>query len=319
MQSYITSGAYGRAPGANVAITTRSGTNQFRGDAWEFIRNSDLDSLNLFAPSFSTFRQNQFGATFGGPIRKDKLWAFGWYEGLRKALASVNLGTVPTPAEMSGDLSALPEQIYNPNTTTQTGVDASGNPIFTPTPFKNNQIPSNLINPAALALAQHFYPAPNTPIVPGQPNFINTQPLTTTINQWSSRVDAALSKSTSLFTRVSWEKGAMATPGLIPNTGTQLVNPNVQAVLGVTHSPSPTTVLSFHMQYLRTFPQLVQYGSCLPVSQQQSLGLLKDWPGQQGVSAAPCNPGIGISDVSGLPCKPSFHWGPPITGSIGLT
>lgn len=310
VQSYITNGAYGRAPGANVSIATRSGTNQFHADAWEFLRNDVLDSRNFFAADRSTFRQNQFGGDAGGPIRKDKIWAFGWYEGLRKSLASVNLGTIPTPAELGGNLSALPEQIYNPFTTTQTGVDASGNPIFTRTPFANNQIPSSMINPTSLALAQHFYPAPNLPIVPGQPNFINTQPVTTSINQWSSRVDATLPKSTSLFARFSWDKGVVQSPALLPNTGTQLINPNVQAVLGVTRSINSTTVLNLHMQYLRTYPLLEQYGSCLPASQLQSLGLFADWPGQQGVSSGPCNPGVGISDVYGPPGQTFIPLGP---------
>ena len=314
VQSYISSGAYGRAPGANVAIVTRSGTNQFHGDAWEFLRNDVLDARNFFAADRSPFRQNQFGGTAGGPLRKDKIWAFGWYEGLRKSLGSVNLGTVPTPAELSGNLSELSQQIYNPFSTTLTGYDSSGNPIFARTAFPSNQIPSSLLNPTSLALAQHFYPTPNLPIVPGQPNFINTQPVITTINQWSARVDAALAKSTSLFARVTWENGEVQTPGLIPNTGSELLNPNVQAVLGLTHSTSPSTVISFHMQFLRTYPLLEQYGSCLPVSQQQSLGLLRDWPGQEGVSTGPCNPGISISDVAGppgqlfIPLGPANNW-----------
>ena len=310
VQSYITSGAYGRAPGANVAIATRTGTNQLHATAWEFLRNNVLDSRNFFAADRSPFRQNQFGGTAGGPIRKDKIWAFGWYEGLRKSLGSVNLGTIPTPAQLSGDLSALPQQIYNPFSTRQTGVDAQGNPVFARDPFAKNQIPTNLINPTSLTLAQHFYPNPNLPIVPGQPNFINTRPAITTIDQWSVRVDAALPKSTSLFTRVTRQSGNVKTPALLPNTGTEVLNPNLQAVLGLTHSTSPSTVVSFHMQFLRTYPLLKQYGSCLPVNQLQSLGLLRDWPGQEGVSAPPCNPGVSISDVYGPPGQTFIPLGP---------
>src|SRR6266568_5580133 len=184
VQSYITNGAYGRAPGANVSIATRSGTNQFHADAWEFLRNDVLDSRNFFAADRSPFRQNQFGVTAGGPIRKDKIWAFGWYEGLRKSLGSVNLAVVPTPAELGGDLSALPEQIYNPYTTRQAGVDAQGNPVFVRAPFQGNQILSGMINPTSLALAQHFYPAPNLVAAPGSPNFINTEPSSTNQDQW---------------------------------------------------------------------------------------------------------------------------------------
>lgn len=301
VQSYITDGAYGRAPGANVAIATQSGTNELHGDAWEFLRNDAFDARNFFAATRPAFRQNQFGGTVGGPIRKDKIWFFGWYEGLRKSLGSVNLGVVPTAAELNGDLSALPEQIYNPFTTHQVGVDAQGNPIFARDVFANNQIPTTMLNPTSLALAHHFYPSPNLVAAPGEPNFINTQPVNTTMDQWSSRVDAALSDKSSLFTRFTWYKGTLTTPGLLPNTGQQLDNLGVQAVLGVTHTFNPTTVFSYHMQYLRTYPLPTQYGSCLPVGQLSSLGLLGDWPGQEGISAPPCNPDVGISDVAGLP------------------
>src|SRR5262249_55212275 len=173
VQTAMNGGEFGRGPGANTNIVTRSGGNEIHGSVWEFLRNDKFDARNFFNDERSPFRQNQFGVTAGGPIRKDKAWLFGWYEGLRKNLASSLLSTVPTPAELQGDLSDLPVQIFNPLTTRQTGTDNQGNAIFTRDPFAGNRIPSNMINPAA-ALLSKFYPTPNIPnAAPGEANYIN--------------------------------------------------------------------------------------------------------------------------------------------------
>jgi len=89
---------YGRTSGGVVSAVTREGTNKFHGSAYEFIRNSALDPKNYFAtPGPAPFKRNQFGATIGGPIRKDKAFFFFNYEGLRQNLTSATIDTVPSP------------------------------------------------------------------------------------------------------------------------------------------------------------------------------------------------------------------------------
>jgi hypothetical protein len=106
----ITSNAgaeYGNYAGGLVNVVTKSGTNQFHGDVFEFLRNSDLDSRNYFSPTRGVFRQNQFGGTLGGPILRNKLFFFGDYQGTRQTigLATGNI-LVPSAAERQGDFSS---------------------------------------------------------------------------------------------------------------------------------------------------------------------------------------------------------------------
>src|SRR5260370_18293903 len=99
--------------GSVINVVARSGTNQIHGALWEFLRNQDLNARNFFAPSKKPqLIQNQFGAASGGPIRKDKLFIFGAYEGLRVRPASLATAAFPlTAAERNGDFSASPAPV----------------------------------------------------------------------------------------------------------------------------------------------------------------------------------------------------------------
>jgi hypothetical protein len=101
---------YGRTSGGVVNAITRSGTNQFHGSAYEFLRNSALDARNFFdGATVPPFKRNQFGASAGGPIRKDKVFVFGDYEGLRQSLGITKVDTVPSVAARSGTLCSAPD------------------------------------------------------------------------------------------------------------------------------------------------------------------------------------------------------------------
>jgi len=98
------SSEYGRTSGGVVNAITRSGTNQFHGSVYEFLRNSGLDARNFFDGPIPPFHRNQFGADAGGPIRKDKIFIFGDYEGIRQSKGITNLDTVPSDAARNGTL-----------------------------------------------------------------------------------------------------------------------------------------------------------------------------------------------------------------------
>jgi hypothetical protein len=101
---------YGRTSGGVVNAITRSGTNQFHGGVYEFLRNDALDARNFFdGAQIPPFRRNQFGADAGGPIRKDKVFVFGDYEGIRQSKGITNVATVPSPAARSGTLCSAPD------------------------------------------------------------------------------------------------------------------------------------------------------------------------------------------------------------------
>jgi len=97
---------YGEYSGGQISVITKSGTNDFHGNAFDFLRNTDLDARNYFSPTRGAFRQDQFGGTFGGPIRKDKLFFFVDYQGTRQT-QGVDTGNiaVPSSADRIGDLS----------------------------------------------------------------------------------------------------------------------------------------------------------------------------------------------------------------------
>jgi hypothetical protein len=111
-----TSAQYGAAAGANIDVMIKSGTNQYHGTVYEFLRNDKLDSRNYFAQNVPEYRQNQFGFTVGGPVAipklyngKDKTFWFFNYEGNRIRAGNTSFQTVPTPAQISGDLSKNPD------------------------------------------------------------------------------------------------------------------------------------------------------------------------------------------------------------------
>ena len=98
---------FGNSLGSTTNIITRSGTNQIHGAAWEFLRNDVFDATNYFASTTEPLKQNQFGASLGGPIRKDKTFLFGFYEGFRNRQGETTSATVPSVAQRGGDFSAL--------------------------------------------------------------------------------------------------------------------------------------------------------------------------------------------------------------------
>ena len=126
------SAEYGRTSGGVINAGTRSGTNQFHGDAYEFLRNSALDARNYFDPAtIPEFRRNQFGGSAGGPIRKDRTFVFGDYEGLRQSLSLDELDSVPSQAARNGLLCSIPQPgvcspqrvTGSPNPDPATGID----------------------------------------------------------------------------------------------------------------------------------------------------------------------------------------------------
>jgi len=113
---------YGNYSGGQINVVTKSGSNQFHGDLFDFLRNTDLDAKNFYAPNRGVFIQNQFGGIFGGPIKKNKLFFFGDYQGTRQILGATQFYPVPSVADRSGNLSDQASSFA-------TATDANNNPI----------------------------------------------------------------------------------------------------------------------------------------------------------------------------------------------
>jgi hypothetical protein len=138
---------YGGTSGATTSVVTKSGDNSWHGSLYEFLRNDIVDARNYFSATVEPLKQNQFGGTLGGPLRRDRLFAFGYYEGFRNRQGVTRSGNVPTPAQRRGDFSGMPFPLLNL---------AGGG-----APFPNNQVPASLLDPLGVKASQ-LYPAGNT-------------------------------------------------------------------------------------------------------------------------------------------------------------
>ena len=197
---------YGRAGGGVILAVTKSGTNQFHGGAWEYLRNDAFDATTKLAPSGthkSLLRQNQFGGDIGGPVLlpkyngRNRTFFFVGYEGLRIHQESLTTTFVPTTEERNGDFSAVSTPITDPNT----GL-----------PFLNNQIPSSMLDPVAAAYDTAFVPLPNQ----GGNELQYLQPGPTHENQLTIKIDQSLGSKDRMWFRLFRNKAISTGPNPIP-------------------------------------------------------------------------------------------------------
>jgi hypothetical protein len=209
---------FGRSTGAVVNATTKGGTNNLHGSLYEFIRNQSFDAMNYFDTARQPYHQNQFGATLGGKIIRDKLLFFIDYQGLRVSQAQTTTSVVPTAAERTGDFtSALdlttPTGVLDCNgkptyqgeifDTTQTRATAGG---FCGVPFSYvNNAPSNIIPGSRIDTLGNtlinLFPSPNATGI-GY-NYLSDPVTTQNANQGDARIDQVISKHDSAFYRFS--------------------------------------------------------------------------------------------------------------------
>ncbi len=176
----------GRSGGGYVQMTTKSGTNQLHGSLYEYLRNDRLDARNFFASSKPVLRYNQYGASLGGPIKKDRTFYFANYEGLQIRRQQTILASVPTVAETQGDFSSLATVVRDP---------ATG------TPYPGNIIPVSQQDPVGRAIAS-LYPAPNVEGARSRNNnFRANQPLRTTTHVAVARLDHNFSLNDRVYGR----------------------------------------------------------------------------------------------------------------------
>ncbi len=207
---------FGHSTGSTTNIVTRSGTNEFHGSAWEFLRNNAMDAKSFFADSVEPLKRNQFGATFGGPIRKDRTFFFGYYEGVRNRQGETTRTPVPSDAEKQGNFGDLCTGRTNANgqpdvfdsagncTTAGGQPDPAGQLLnfFVPPNTPPQALPFNQL-PGINSIAQKllpFYPHANS----GDFTFVTTQMLTSDVDQFGMRVDHFLTERDALNFRYSF-------------------------------------------------------------------------------------------------------------------
>ncbi len=213
---------FGRNSGSVVNVVTKSGTNEFHGDTYEFFRNNGLNTRGYFDPAVAPYHQNQFGVTAGGPIKKDKTFIFGSYEGNR-LIQGISSGQVflPSLAQAAGDFSGygspfagtLTDQAFATqlaNRTTGGGSTTCAQAIATaggaaPTPgtpyasiFPNNQVPTQCFDPTANALYNNYVAPYQSAVNPNTGALSVTPGLSQYVNQFTIRFDQKLTNTQQL-------------------------------------------------------------------------------------------------------------------------
>jgi outer membrane receptor protein involved in Fe transport len=220
------SAEYGFSAGSNINVQLKSGTNAFHGSAFEFIRNDAVDARNYFrvAPlKKNVLKQNQFGATLGGPIFHNKTFFFVSYEGLRSIAEVPSLANVLTPAQRNGDFSAYSGTLKNP---------------YTGGTYANKQVP---VNAVAQNIINTYMPLPNGSFSGGQ-NYSGASIGNQSNNQYIGRLDHKFSDKDSLFIHYIYGKRDFPNTDVNPNfryTGTY---PMHNAALQYLHVFSPRLV-----------------------------------------------------------------------------
>lgn len=207
--------AEGTSSAGEISVVTKAGSNQFHGEAFEFIRNSAFDAITFSDPpakKAAPFRRNQFGGAVGGPIRRNKMFFFAHYEGRRQSRSDIELATVPTADMFRGDFSALlslptPIQLYDPATyDPNTGMRQ---------PFEGNIIPEDRINQMSKALLAYYLPATTY----GPRNYAGSPETTDNYDQFGARVDTVLNTKNTLFVQYVHENSPTVNSGLFPLGG----------------------------------------------------------------------------------------------------
>ena len=240
------SSRFGIHPGATVNAVTKSGSNAFHGDMFEYLRNGDLNARNFFAPERDSLKRNQFGGTAGGRIIRDKLFFFGGFQGtINRSNPPVSTTFIPSQAMLNGDFSAITSpvcagrnlQLYNPN-----GGAA----------YAGNQIPTSQLNPIAVTIANKYLPISSADQC-GKVTY--AIPVTGDEYQEVGRIDFVQSEKHTIYGRY------MATSFTNPATydGKNLLTTtqpgNLElaqsATIGDNYTISPNTLNSFHFTFNR--------------------------------------------------------------------
>jgi hypothetical protein len=319
VEAGLFSAEYGRAI-AQVNVSTKSGTNQFHGVAFEFLRNSFFDAKDFFAaPTAPTppFKRNQFGGTFAGPVLipklyngKNRLFFMFNYEGLRERRTLTRTSTLPDARYRSGNFGFLNKVIRDPLNPGQV--------------FPNGAIPESRIDATSRKVLNEFYPLPNqagTGALGIANNYLNSESRSTDGDQWTVRTDLTQSQANSFFFRFSQTKEPQYIPSVIFNQGNNVDVLGQQGVLGHTAVIGPNKVneFKFGMNYFKSAN--IQQRAF----QRNVVGEL----GLRGISQDPLFWGIPVFQISGFAnvgeCNDcpfvnwntTFHWSDNFSWTTG--
>ena len=277
VQVTVNGGAeYGPAAGGVFNSVIKQGTNRFHGSIFDYYGNIILNANSYqsnvegIPRDLDPNTRNNFGGQVGGPILKDKTFFFSSFEGFRQNQPLPETDSVPTAAMRAGNFTGTGYTIYNPATVTCITMTASGCSTYGRSPFPNNTIPQNLINPTASAIMA-LYPLPNLSGITS--NYVVPGPRSSSLNSILERVDHSFSDKTRLygmFTR-SWTE-LHGPVNVFPNVATTNYienNYDLNAIADINHIVSPTMVVDLTASFGRfyafyTVGQVIQQNYSLP-------------------------------------------------------
>src|SRR6266576_2178636 len=294
---------YGSFGGAVVNLTTKSGTNEFHGEVFEYIRNDAFNARDFFAVKKAPYKSNQFGGALGGPIKKDKLFVFGDYQQLLQHSGVTNVRTVPTALQRQG---ILTEGSQHAITNTA---------ACTPNPCSSTSVPAGDINPISRAvLDPSVIPLPN---VAGQPcsggaacnNFVINTVNTQNVPQFDVRVDYAMSDKNRFFVRESYAHRNFTSPApgtifMFGQPGSTSANHNAVISWDYIFSGTTTNALRIGFNRYVTF----HFAESNKFDENNKLGIPNG-----NLAAFPNTSGIAQFNISG------FGDNPHLTGDPGWT
>jgi hypothetical protein len=282
--------SFGRNAGAQINVVTRSGSNQFHGTAYEFFRNDAIAAKNFFAPADQPaprYQRNQFGATVGGPIRKNKTFFFADWESLRLNEGETLVTNVPTKAERGGNF----------NGSGLTAIDPT-----TGAPIPGNILPGYFQDPIGQAIA-NLYPLPNRSNPSA--NFVSSPILTQNQNQFDTRIDQVLGSKDDLAFRYSFVDGTLFDPfngfSSVPGYGLNIPRRAQNAALSETHIFTPSLINEFRLAYNRVSNNTDQQNQGVSINHQLGLPELSTNPRDWGLSQISINGFSPIGDENTSP------------------
>jgi hypothetical protein len=264
VESGLYSAEVGRTAGALINLITKSGGNIFHGSLFEYFRNEKLDAKNFFAGPGPTpaYKLNQYGGSLGGPIKKNRLFFFGDYEGYNLRQGKTSTSTVPTAAMRAGNFSGI-NAIFDPLSSTPSSSSPSG---YVRTPFPGNQVPLYRMDQASLNI-MNLYPLPQTNSAVN--NFTASPEETQNSQKFDTRLDYTVGPQDLLYGRYSFNQTPTLYPsplpevnGIWPSAGTASTQTGYwvgssqqreQSVgLGYVHTFSPHLLLDMKGGYNRS-------------------------------------------------------------------
>jgi Carboxypeptidase regulatory-like domain/TonB dependent receptor len=285
---------YGSFGGAIINLVTKSGTNSFHGEAFDYLRNDALNARDFFAKTRAPYKANQFGGAFGGPIIKNKLFFFVDYQQLLQHQGQTNVLSVPTALQKQGILTEGGQsKIYNP---------------LNGQPFANNTIPTSLINPIALRV-ENLFPAPNLPGLAN--NYVDNTVNTQNVPQGDIKIDWQVAQSDHIFGRESAAHRNFTNPSpanIFIFGGPGSISLAQNAVLGWDHTISPSMQNAARFGFNRF--NVEDFANSYGINENNALGIING-----NIIELPYTSGIAQFNITGF----AQSGAPGLTGDPGWT